>query len=183
RPGRGARCPPPRGRGRRPRPRRPRRLRRSRSWRPPPRTRRRGYASPRRRRTRPRPRSGAGRAAGQRRARAPRAARPRNPDLARRPSCPRESPHAGPELTQRYDRPVGAESGIQPGEPTEERSIARAVAEKPAALFLILLMAIGSVFLWLCIPVGWVWIASHVVKTTQPTLGPYLLILVGVPLS
>jgi len=78
---------------------------------------------------------------------------------------------------------VGAESGIQPGEPTEERSIARAVAEKPAALFLILLMAIGSVFLWLCIPVGWVWIASHVVKTTQPTLGPYLLILVGVPLS
>lgn len=78
---------------------------------------------------------------------------------------------------------MGAESGIQPGEPTEERSIARAVAEKPAALFLILLMAIGSVFLWLCIPVGWVWIASHVVKTTQPTLGPYLLILVGVPLS
>jgi len=78
---------------------------------------------------------------------------------------------------------VGAESGIQPGEPVEERSIARAVAEKPAALFLILLMAIGSVFLWLCIPVGWVWIASHVVKTTQPTLGPYLLILVGVPLS
>ena len=78
---------------------------------------------------------------------------------------------------------MGAESGIQPAEPTEERSIARAVAEKPAALFLILLMAIGSVFLWLCIPVGWVWIASHVVKTTQPTLGPYLLILVGVPLS
>ena len=78
---------------------------------------------------------------------------------------------------------MGAESGIQPGEPVEERSIARAVAEKPAALFLILLMAIGSVFLWLCIPVGWVWIASHVVKTTQPTLGPYLLILVGVPLS
>ena len=78
---------------------------------------------------------------------------------------------------------MGAESGIQPGEPTEERSIARAVAEKPAALFLILLMAIGSVFLWLCIPVGWVWVASHVVKTTQPTLGPYLLILVGVPLS
>jgi hypothetical protein len=78
---------------------------------------------------------------------------------------------------------VGAESGIQPGEPTEERSIARAVAEKPAALFLILLMAIGSVFLWLCIPLGWVWIASHAVKTTQPTLGPYLLILVGVPVS
>ena len=63
------------------------------------------------------------------------------------------------------------------------RSVWRTVATKPVALFLILLMAIGSVFLWIGIPVGWVWIASHVVKTTQPTLGPYLLILVGVPLS
>ena len=57
------------------------------------------------------------------------------------------------------------------------------MAEKPAAFFLIVLMAIGSVFLWLVIPIGWIWVASHTVKTTQPTLGPYLLILFGVPIS
>ena len=78
---------------------------------------------------------------------------------------------------------MGAEGSTRPVDQVEDRSLARAVAEKPAALFLVLLMALGSVFLWLCIPVGWIWIASHVVKTTQPTLGPYLLILVGVPLS
>ena len=78
---------------------------------------------------------------------------------------------------------MGAKAGTQTEERTQDRSIARAVAEKPAALFLILLMAVGSVFLWLGIPIGWIWIASHSVKTTQPTLGPYLLILVGVPVS
>ena len=63
------------------------------------------------------------------------------------------------------------------------RSLGRTIAEKPAALFLILLMAAGSISLWLVIPVAWVYLASHIVKTTQPTLGPYLLILFGVPVS
>ena len=44
-------------------------------------------------------------------------------------------------------------------------------------------MAAGSISLWLVIPVAWVYLASHIVKTTQPTLGPYLLILFGVPVS
>ena len=78
---------------------------------------------------------------------------------------------------------MGAEGSIQTSDPPQDRSIARAVAEKPAAFFLIVLMAIGSVFLWLVIPIGWIWVASHTVKTTQPTLGPYLLILFGVPIS
>lgn len=78
---------------------------------------------------------------------------------------------------------MGAEGGIQTGNPPQDRSIARAIAEKPAAFFLIALMAVGSVFLWLAIPLGWIWVASHTVKTTQPTLGPYLLILAGVPIS
>ena len=63
------------------------------------------------------------------------------------------------------------------------RSLGRTIAEKPAALFLIVLMAAGSISLWLVIPVAWVYLASHIVKTTQPTLGPYLLILFGVPVS
>jgi hypothetical protein len=65
----------------------------------------------------------------------------------------------------------------------EGRSIGRAIAEKPAALLLIAVMAIGSVSLWLVIPLAWIYAASHVVKTTQPTLGPYLMILFGVPTS
>jgi hypothetical protein len=63
------------------------------------------------------------------------------------------------------------------------RTTLRSVAAKPAALALILLMALGSVFLWIVVPVGWLWIASHVTKTSAPTLGPYLLVLVAVPLT
>ncbi|HEX8075663.1 MAG TPA: hypothetical protein VF545_11855 [Thermoleophilaceae bacterium] len=76
-----------------------------------------------------------------------------------------------------------AKSGIDTREPVEGRSLRRTLAEKPAAVLLVLLMAAGSVFLWLVIPLAWVWIASHSVETTQPTLGPYLLILFGVPVS
>ena len=63
------------------------------------------------------------------------------------------------------------------------RSLGRTIAEKPAALLLIALMAVGSISLWLVIPVAWIYAASHIVKTTQPTLGPYLMILFGVPTS
>jgi len=57
------------------------------------------------------------------------------------------------------------------------------MARKPIAVLLVVLMALGSVFLWIGIPVGWVWIASRTVKTSQPTFGPYLLVLVATPLS
>jgi hypothetical protein len=55
--------------------------------------------------------------------------------------------------------------------------------KRPIALLLVALMAVGSVFLWIGIPVGWVWIASRTVDTSQPTLGPYLLVLFAVPIS
>ena len=57
------------------------------------------------------------------------------------------------------------------------------MARKPIAILLVLLMAVGSVFLWIGIPVGWVWIASRTVKTSQPSFGPYLLVLVATPFS
>ncbi|MFL5909437.1 MAG: hypothetical protein ACJ768_02545 [Gaiellaceae bacterium] len=63
------------------------------------------------------------------------------------------------------------------------RSVWRVIVTKPAALFLILLMAIGSVFLWIGIPVGWLYLASRMVNTSQPTLGPYLLVIVGIPIT
>jgi hypothetical protein len=74
-------------------------------------------------------------------------------------------------------------TGVEVRDDAEGRSLGRTVAEKPAALMLIVVMALGSVGLWLVIPVAWIWFASHTVKTTQPTLGPYMLILFGVPIS
>jgi hypothetical protein len=42
-------------------------------------------------------------------------------------------------------------------------------------------MAIGSVVLWIGIPVGWLYLASRLVDSSQPTMGPYVLVLVGIP--
>src|SRR5881227_2591605 len=63
------------------------------------------------------------------------------------------------------------------------RSVWRTIVTKPVALFLILLMAVGSVFLWIGIPVGWLYLASHMVNTSQPTLGPYVLVIFAIPIS
>jgi hypothetical protein len=66
---------------------------------------------------------------------------------------------------------------------SERPSFARTLVTRPIAVLLVLLMAVGSVVLWIGIPVGWVWVASRTVKTSQPTLGPYLLVLVATPLT
>lgn len=57
------------------------------------------------------------------------------------------------------------------------------VARVPTAALLIACMAAGSIVLWIGIPVGWLYLVSHMVKSTQPTLGPYVLVLFGIPLS
>ena len=62
-------------------------------------------------------------------------------------------------------------------------STLRTIATRPLALALVVLMAVGSVVLWIGIPVAWLWAASHATKTQAPTLGPYLLVLVGVPVT
>jgi hypothetical protein len=49
------------------------------------------------------------------------------------------------------------------------------------AVALIGLMAVGSVVLWIGCPFFWLWLASHLQKSSQPTMGPYLLIIVGIP--
>ena len=64
---------------------------------------------------------------------------------------------------------------------TGGRSLSLAILKKPSALLLILIMAVGSVFLWIGIPVIWIWGISQTVDTTQPQIGPYLAIIVGVP--
>ncbi len=58
---------------------------------------------------------------------------------------------------------------------------------KPAGLLfraaVILLMAIGSIAMWLGVPIGLIYGVSKMVDSTQPQLGPYLIILFGVPIG
>jgi hypothetical protein len=48
---------------------------------------------------------------------------------------------------------------------------------------LILLMAIGSIVLWLVVPLGWIYLASILTESSQPSMGTYVLVLVGIPLT
>jgi hypothetical protein len=58
-----------------------------------------------------------------------------------------------------------------------------AVGRRLVAALLIALMAIGSILLWLGIPVGWLYLVSRMVSSSQPSMGPYVLVLVGIPAS
>jgi hypothetical protein len=75
--------------------------------------------------------------------------------------------------------PVSADIDRQAARP----SLGRTLVTRPIAALLILLMAVGSIVLWIGIPVGWVWVASRTVKSSQPSLGPYLLVLCATPIT
>ena len=50
-----------------------------------------------------------------------------------------------------------------------------------AKVGLIVLMAVGSVLLWIGSPLGWLWIGSQMQKDTQAAgFGPYLVVLAGI---
>jgi hypothetical protein len=53
----------------------------------------------------------------------------------------------------------------------------------PFALVLVLLMAVGSVVMWIGVPVGLIYLASRVADSSQPSAGPYLLVLLGLPIG
>jgi len=52
----------------------------------------------------------------------------------------------------------------------------------PARAGLIALMLIGSLALWLGDPVLWLWITARL-QSTQASMGPYALMLLGIPLT
>lgn len=52
---------------------------------------------------------------------------------------------------------------------------------KVLGVLLIALMALGSVMMWLGVPFVWIWGVSQSVDTSQPTMGPYVLLLFGIP--
>jgi hypothetical protein len=52
-----------------------------------------------------------------------------------------------------------------------------------AGALLVLVMAAGSIVMWLASPVAWLWIASRMTSSSQPSIGPYLLVLVGMTVT
>ena len=65
--------------------------------------------------------------------------------------------------------------------PAERRAPAPAGLLFRAAM--ILLMGIGSIAMWLGVPIGLIYGVSKMVTSTQPSLGPYMIILFGVPIG
>ena len=53
----------------------------------------------------------------------------------------------------------------------------------PAALLLVLVMAVGSVVMWIGVPLGLIYAASQLADSSRPSAGPYLLILIGLPIG
>jgi hypothetical protein len=48
---------------------------------------------------------------------------------------------------------------------------------------LVLIMAIGSVVMWIGVPLGLIYLASRVADSSRPSVGPYLLVLLGLPIG
>jgi hypothetical protein len=57
------------------------------------------------------------------------------------------------------------------------------VTNRAAAVVLIAVMVVGSLLMWIGAPLFWLWLGSQLQSGSQPTLGPYVLVLVGVVVS
>src|ERR1700716_2256664 len=66
-----------------------------------------------------------------------------------------------------------------PASPTQ----APGVTNKLAAVLLIVVMVVVSVVMWIGAPLFWLWLGSQLQSGSTPSLGPYVLILVGVVVS
>jgi hypothetical protein len=55
------------------------------------------------------------------------------------------------------------------------------MARRFVGALLIVVMAVGSLLLWIAIPVGWLYVASRVAGSSQPSMGAYAMVLVGIP--
>jgi hypothetical protein len=53
----------------------------------------------------------------------------------------------------------------------------------PVALVLVLLIAAGSIVMWIGLPLGLIWLASAISDSSKPSMGPYLLVLLGLPVG
>jgi hypothetical protein len=65
-------------------------------------------------------------------------------------------------------------------QPRESRGMS---AWNPYAIFLIVVMAVGSGFMWVGLPLLLVYIASQLTSSSQPSMGPYMVIIIGLPVG
>jgi multisubunit Na+/H+ antiporter MnhB subunit len=54
------------------------------------------------------------------------------------------------------------------------------LSRKAAATLIVVAMAVAAMMLWVGIPLGWLWIGSQVVDSSQPSMGPYMVVVVGI---
>jgi multisubunit Na+/H+ antiporter MnhB subunit len=54
------------------------------------------------------------------------------------------------------------------------------LSRKAAATTIVVCMAIAAMALWVGIPLGWLWIGSQLVDSSQPSMGPYMVVVVGI---
>jgi hypothetical protein len=59
----------------------------------------------------------------------------------------------------------------------------RTAARGTVAALLVVVMAVGSVLMWIGVPAFWLWLASRIANSSQPSIGLYLLVLVGIVVS
>ena len=57
------------------------------------------------------------------------------------------------------------------------------MGKKAAATVLIMGMSVAALLLWVGIPLGWLWIGSQLVDSSQPSMGPYMVVAVGIVAS
>lgn len=53
----------------------------------------------------------------------------------------------------------------------------------PYAILLVAAMAVGSGFMWVGLPIVLVYAASQIASSSEPSMGPYLVIVFGLPLG
>ena len=53
----------------------------------------------------------------------------------------------------------------------------------PVALGMVALMAVGSAMMWIGLPLGLIYLASQVADSSEPSLGPYLIVIFGLPVG
>jgi hypothetical protein len=54
------------------------------------------------------------------------------------------------------------------------------LGRKGAAAIIVLLMAVAAMMLWIGIPLAWLWIGSMLVDSSQPSMGPYMVVVLGI---
>jgi multisubunit Na+/H+ antiporter MnhB subunit len=57
------------------------------------------------------------------------------------------------------------------------------MTRKATAALIVAAMTVAAFTLWVGIPLGWLWIGSQLVDSSQPSMGPYMVVVVGIVAS